>query len=74
MVSAVFSAAPDHKTKGVFQFPGITLPSFPLIQVIKELSLQSQVKQRELGFELQGSASHIGSEGSLSELPTHLPL
>lgn len=37
MVSAAFSAAPDHKTKGVFQFPGIakTLPSFLLIQVIK---------------------------------------
>lgn len=32
------------------------------------------VKQKELGFELQGSASHIGSEGSLSEFLTHLPL
>lgn len=74
MVSVAFSATHNNNTKDVFQFPGTakTLPSFPLIQVITILT--ATVKQKELGYELQGSASHTGSEGPLSEFLTHLPL
>lgn len=76
MVSMAFSTVHYHKTKDIFQFSGSakTLLSSSLIPLIKGLSLQSRTKQKQLSFEVQGSASHMGSEGTLSEFPIHLPL
>lgn len=59
-----------------FHFQALQKPAFlpsDLSYKIK-LARQSRVKQKELGFELQGSASYLGSEGSLSEFLTDLRL
>lgn len=75
LASSALSTAHYHRTKGGFQLPDSagTSPSFPLFHLIKYLSLQSRVKQKELSFGLQGSALHMGSGGWQSEFLIHLP-
>ena len=50
MVSVAFSATHNYKTKDVFQLLGTakTLPSFPLIQVIKYLDSNGKTKGARL--------------------------
>lgn len=75
MASSTPSTAHYHQTKGGFQLAESagTPPSFPLIHLIKHLSLQPRVKQKELSFEPQGSAAHMGSEGWQIKFLIHLP-
>ena len=75
VASSALSTAHYHQTKGGFQLPDSagTSPSFPLFHLIKYLSLQSRVKQKDLSFGLQGSAPHMGRGGWQSEFLIHLP-